>query len=328
MLILPYMNWAKSIGSTETIFIVLFCLLYSLYLARLIRVARALKTPYRKVFLKGFIRTGYFVLLIIALLGPSFGQAAREVKAVGKDIFVCVDLSNSMNAFDVQPTRLEKVKFELKNIVEAFSSDRIGLIMFSNEAFIQCPLTYDNNALGLFIQSLNTSLVPNSGTDFGPPLEMSLEKLQSTESAVTRQTSKIIILISDGEDFGEETEEIAREIESSGIKLFTLGVGTESGSKISTRRGFKKNRQGEEVISRLNSSSKRKLAADTEGKYFEINKSQNDVSRMISAINDIEGELRDSKQVDAQSNKYFYFLAIALALMILDMSTNVRVLKI
>jgi len=322
------MVWAQNIGWIEISFIVAFVILYLAYINRVVRVAITLKTPFRRVFLKTIVRTSYFFLLIIALLGPSFGQAAREVKAVGKDIFICVDLSNSMNAFDVQPTRLEKVKFELKNIVEAFSSDRIGLIMFSNEAFMQCPLTYDNNALGLFIQSLNTSLVPNTGTDFGPPLEMALEKLQSTESAVTRQTSKIIILISDGEDFGEETESIAQEIETSGIKLFTLGVGTESGSKISTRRGFKKNRQGEDVVSRLNSTSLRKLAADTEGKYFEINKSQNDVSRLISSINDIEGELRDSKQVDAQSNKYFYFLALALLLMILDMSTNVRVLKI
>ena len=322
------MNWAKSIGSTEAIFIALFCILYFLYLARLIRVARALRTPYRRVFLKGLIRTGYFILLIIALLGPSFGQSAREVKAVGKDIFICVDLSNSMNAFDVQPTRLEKVKFELKNIVEAFSSDRIGLIMFSNEAFMQCPLTYDNNALGLFIQALNTTLVPNTGTDFGPPLEMALEKLQSSEVAVTRQTSKIIILISDGEDFGEQTESIANEIESSGIKLFTLGVGTDQGSKIATTRGFKKNQQGQEVVSKLNPTSLRKLAADTDGKYFEINKSRNDVSRLISSINDIEGELRDSKQVDAQSNKYFYFLALALILMLLDMSTSVTVLKI
>jgi Ca-activated chloride channel family protein len=322
------MIWAQSLSITEIVFIGLFVGLYALYIARIARIATALKTPFVKVAVKLILRTSYFMLFIVALLGPSFGQAAREVQSVGKDIFVCVDLSGSMDAFDVQPTRLAKVKFELKNLVEAFNSDRIGLIMFSNEAFMQCPLTYDNNALNLFIQSLSTSLVPNSGTDFGPPLEMALEKLESEESSVTRQTSKIIILISDGEDFGDDTEQIAQEIQSAGIKLFSLGVGTEAGSKIETRRGYKKDRGGQDVITKLNSSSLRKLASDTDGKYFEINKKRNDMSRLMSAIEDIEGELRDSKQMDAASNKYFYFLAIALLLMFVDMVSNVSVIRI
>lgn len=322
------MNWARSIGTAEIVFIAFFAALYGTYFIRVLMISRALQTPMRRIFIKLTLRTLYFGLFIVALLGPSFGQSTKEVKSVGKDIFICVDLSTSMNGFDVQPTRLEKVKFELKNIVEAFSSDRIGLIMFSNEAYMQCPLTYDNNALGLFIQSLNTTLVPNTGTDFGPPLKMALEKLESDASNVSRQTSKTIVLISDGEDFGEETAGIATDIEEAGIKLFTLGVGTERGSKISTRRGFKKNKQGEEVVSKLNSSSLRKLAADTDGKYFEINKTRNDVSRLISSINEIEGELRDSKQVDSTSNKYFYFLGLALLLMCIDLMSNISVVKI
>lgn len=322
------MIWARSLGTTEIIFILLFIVLYAVYMFRIVRIAKVLNTPMRRVFIKLSIRGVYFSLFIAALLGPSFGQSSREIKSIGKDIFICVDLSTSMNAYDVQPTRLEKLKFELKNIVEAFSSDRIGLIMFSNEAFMQCPLTYDNNALSLFIQSLNTNLVPNTGTDFGPPLKMAHEKLEGDQSSVTRQTSKIIILISDGEDFGDETTAIAESIESSGIKLFTLGVGTEIGSKISTRRGFKKNQDGEDVVTKLNATSLKKLAADTDGKYFEINKTRNDVSRLIGAINDIEGEIRDSKQMDAKSNKYFYFLAFALLLMLIDLMSNVRVIRI
>lgn len=281
-----------------------------------------------KWLIKFFLRSLYFVLIIVALLGPSFGDTTREIKSVGKDIFVCVDLSESMNAFDIQPTRLEKVKFELKNIVEAFNGDRIGLIMFSSEAFMQCPLTYDKNALSLFIQAMNTNLVPSTGTDFSPPLKMALKKLDSEETSVSQQKSKIIILISDGEDFGEETSQVAEEIESSGIKLFTLGVGTQRGSKIMTRRGFKKNNQGEEVVSRINPKSLKKYAADTGGKYFEINDSKNDVERMINAINDIEGELRDSKQVDTKANKYFYFLTAALLLMFFDALISVKVIRI
>jgi Ca-activated chloride channel family protein len=139
-----------------------------------------------------------------------------------------------MDAFDIQPTRLEKIKFEMKRLVDAFSSDRIGIIIFSSEAFMQCPLTYDQNALNLFIETMNSSLVPSSGTDFGPPLRMALQKLEDDEKTgpATQSKSKVIILISDGEDFGEETEEVSRDIENKDIKLFTLGVGTESGGNI------------------------------------------------------------------------------------------------
>ncbi|MBV6639353.1 MAG: VWA domain-containing protein [Cyclobacteriaceae bacterium] len=322
------MKWAHDIGIFEIVAILAFILFYSFYLIRLLRIRNALNTSIRRSVLKLLLRSIYVLLMIVALLGPSFGDTTREVKSIGKDIFICVDLSESMNAVDVQPSRLEKVKFELKNIAEAFSSDRIGLIMFSNEAFMQCPLTYDNNALTLFIQSLNTDLVPSTGTDFGPPLKMALDKLTDEKQTQAKQTSKIIILISDGEDFGEETEDVSNEVESSGIKLFTLGVGTERGSKIPTRRGFKKNRSGEDVISQLNDASLKKLAADTGGKYFEINESRNDVSRLISAINDIEGELRDAKTMDAKANKYFYFLSIAFFLMLLDLVINVKVIRI
>ncbi|MFT4834625.1 MAG: Ca-activated chloride channel family protein [Marinoscillum sp.] len=322
------MTWAYSIGTFELMIIAAFAAFYMIYAYRIYRIKSKLGISVSKWLIKFTLRTVYFSLLIISLLGPSFGETSREIKSVGKDLFVCVDLSQSMNAFDVQPTRLEKVKFELKNIVEAFSSDRIGLIMFSNESYMQCPLTYDKNALNLFIQAMNTNLVPNSGTDFGPPLKMALKKLSDEEATKSRQKSKIIILISDGEDFGDETEEIAEEIENSGIKLFTLGVGTQMGSKIMTNRGFKKNNQGEEVVSRINTTSLKKLANDTGGKYFEINESQNDVERLINSINDIEGEMRDSKQMDTKANKYYYFLSIALVLMLFDGLIRVKVIKL
>ncbi len=322
------MNWAYSIGTQELIFILLFTLLYIAFIVRVVRTTRKLDLPFHEVFVKLIIRSAYFALIVVALLGPSFGDTSREIKTVGKDIFFCIDLSQSMNAFDIQPTRLEKVKFELKNIVEAFSSDRIGLIMFSSEAFMQCPLTYDNNALNLFIQTLNTSLVPNYGTDFGPPLEMALKKLTSDDSVITRSKSKVIILISDGEDFGENTDQIAEKVESERIKLFTLGVGTSVGSQILTRSGFKKDKEGQEVLTKLNSQSLEDLADQTDGEYFEINESQNDVERLISAINRIEGELRDSKKVDATQNRYYYFLGLALILMAIDLLISVRIIKL
>ncbi|MEO9485141.1 MAG: VWA domain-containing protein [Ekhidna sp.] len=322
------MKWVNSISTFELVLAGIFLLLYLIFIWRVIRTTRRLGLPARRVIIKTLLRTIYFGLIVMSLLGPSFGDTSREVKTVGKDIFVCIDLSQSMNAVDVQPSRLEKVKFELKNIVEAFNSDRIGLIMFSSEAYMQCPLTYDNNALNLFIQTLNTGMVPNFGTDFGPPLEMATEKLIADDTVITRSKSKITILISDGEDFGDNTDEIVDDLESEGITLFTLGVGTKQGSKIPTRNGFKTDRSGNDVISQLNSTSLEKLADNAGGEYFEINESRNDVARLINAINNVEGEMRDAKQVDATQNRYYYFLSLALLLMVMDVLFSVKLIKL
>jgi Ca-activated chloride channel family protein len=313
------MTWYRSFTGFEFLAIAIFILLYMAYIYRMFRIGKILKISYRALIAKTIIRSLYFMLFIVALLGPSFGDTSREVKAIGKDIMVCVDLSESMNANDIQPTRLEKVKFELKNLVDAFNSDRIGLIIFSSESFMQCPLTYDQGALNLFIETLGTNLVPNAGTDFGPPIEMALEKLSSEESTSTQQKSKVIILISDGEDFGDNTLSHVSKLEENGIKLFTLGVGTETGSRIKTNYGFKTDKNGREVFTKLNAADLKTLAIKTGGKYFEIDNEINDIERLINSINGIEGELKDSRVIDVSANKYYYFLALALILICTDL---------
>lgn len=322
------MIWFREFSWVEMVLIGLFSVAYGLYLFRVIRISRTLNTPYAPVFIKLVIRTLYFALLIVAFLGPSFGDSKKEIKSVGKDIMICVDLSKSMDAFDVQPSRLEKIKFEMKKVVEAFNSDRIGIIIFSSEAFMQCPLTYDQNALNLFIETMNTGLVPATGTDFGPPLRMALEKLEDPETSRTNQKSKVIILISDGEDFGDETEKYAQDVESEGIKLFTLGIGTERGSQIYNGRAYKTDQNGNAVVSKLNPASLKKLANKTNGQYFEITDYSNDVSRLISTISKIEGETRDARMVDVSANRYFYFLLAALGLLCIDVLISIKTITI
>jgi Ca-activated chloride channel family protein len=322
-------NWYRQFELTELAFIGTFIVAYSLYLFRVISIARRLNTPFATVFIKLFLRTAYFALFIIAVLGPLYGGSKKEVKSIGKDIVICVDLSKSMDAFDIQPTRLEKVKNEMKRLVATFNSDRVGVIIFSSEAFVQCPLTYDQNALNLLIETMNSGLVPTSGTDFAPPLRMALKKLQETEESQPNQSkSKVIILISDGEDFGDEAEEIAQDIEDKDIKLYTLGVGTEKGGNIYANNGLKRDKDGGTVLSKLNSKPLRSLATKTGGQYFEINESKNDVSRLINTISKIEGELRDARMVDVTANKYFYFLALATILLLLDVVFNVKTVRI
>jgi len=322
------MTLFREFGWFEIALVGLFILAYGLYFVRIIRISRSLNTPYSTVFIKLFLRSAILGLLIISILGPTFGDSKREIKSVGKDIMICVDLSKSMDAFDVQPTRLEKVKFEMKKIVAAFNSDRIGVIIFSSEAFMQCPLTYDQNALNLFIETMNTNLVPASGTDFSPPLKMALSKLDDSQGPSDQQKSKVIVLISDGEDFGEETETVAKEVEDQDIKLFTLGVGTEEGSRIGTSKGYKIDRQGNTVVSKLNPASLKNLASKTDGKYFEINESRNDVNKLINSIDKIEGQVRDARVVDVSANRYFYFLLAALILLAIDVLFSIKTVAI
>ncbi|MCK6618183.1 MAG: VWA domain-containing protein [Cyclobacteriaceae bacterium] len=322
------MNWYREFGFTEALWIAAFLVLYLMYSIRVIRVARSIGSPFGTIIFKFILRSFIMALLIIALLGPSFGDAKREVKSIGKDIMICVDLSKSMDAMDIAPTRLEKVKNELKKLVQAFNSNRIGIIIFSSEAFMQCPLTYDQTALNLFIEAMNTALVPSGGTDFGPPLRMAMDKLEQDNTRASEVTSKVILLISDGEDFGDDTDAALADIEKKGYKLFTLGVGTEQGGQIRTGTGYKTDRQGNTVITRLNQDALKTLASKTGGQYFEINENRNDIARLINTIDRIEGELMDARFIDVTANKYFYFLALAVILLAIDVLLPVKAIRI
>ena len=313
------MNFQEDIGIFELSLVSLFFMFYFLYLVRIYKINQQIKVNLKAVFMKFILRVTFFTLLIISLLGPNFGIKEEKVEVVGKDIMIAVDLSESMNANDIQPSRIEKVKFEIKKIVDEFSGDRIGIIMFSGEAFVQCPLTYDKNALNLFVETLNTGLVPNSGTDFGPPLELGLSKLQDENSGDNDFKSKIIILFSDGEDFGEDTDQSIEKIKENSLKLFSVGIGTDEGSKILDDFGnFKKDNEGNDVITKLNSSSLRETADKTGGKYYEISKNKNEINQMITEIKNIKGGIIDQQTSNISENKYFYFLLIALVLVAID----------
>jgi Ca-activated chloride channel family protein len=325
------MQWFSEFGLTEIVLIISFLLLYGLYIVRSYRLAKQLQTHARRVWIKFALRTVYFSLLIVALLGPSFGELIRkEVKSVGKDIYIAVDLSLSMNATDIQPSRLSKVKFELKRLVDNLTNDRIGLIIFSSEAFIQCPLTYDKGAIYTWIESLKTSLLPTSGTDFAQPLAMAHRKLtDTTEVQKKMPQSKMLILISDGEDFGDETQQMVKRFEQDEIRIFTVGVGTKEGGKIPFRdNSFKRDVSGREVITQLNSELLQSIADQTGGRYFEINANTVETNRLIETINQIEGELMDKKQLDVTTNNYSYFLFVAILLLVTDILFTVNILRI
>ena len=320
----------QSFGIEEIVFTGIFIVGYLFYLLRMIRINRVLKVSFNRIVTKAVLRTLAFALLLTALLGPLFGNTSREIQAVGKDILIVLDLSQSMNARDVQPSRLEKVKYELKELIDTFAGDKIGLIIFSSEAFVQCPLTYDQGALTLFTSTLHTGLVPNAGTNFANSLEMAIDKLDSEEKKENsnQQSAKLILLISDGEDFSTRTEEVIERIKQDNINVFTLGVGTEKGSNILVRGRPKIDNDGNEVTTKLSSSSLKNIASKTGGQYFEISDRQNDMARLINTISRVEGKLQDTRQIDVSANKYEYFLAAALLLIVIDQIIRFRVVKL
>lgn len=316
------MIWLKPIGMQEYVFICCFFALYALYIFRIWWIARKLRSSIRSVFIKLLLRSSYFSLLIISLLGISFGDVKKEIKAVSKDIVLVMDLSNSMDAYDVQPSRLERAKHSMRLLTKRFHSDRIGLIIFSSTAFLQCPLTYDHDALLLFMESLTTDLITNQGTDFAPALELVSETFEKGKTE--KKDSRIMVLVTDGEDFGDLPKELAEP----NINSFILATGTEAGSKIPKRGGgFKKDKNGNLVISHLNTEALTKLAANLNGKLFALNDDIDETENLINNVSEVQGELRDTRKVNAAANKYFYFLLIALFLIIMDLLITLNTFK-
>ncbi|MER2997963.1 VWA domain-containing protein [Pontibacter populi] len=323
------MTWYQTITLLEILFGALFLGLYAGYLWRVRRIAHFFGQRPHGVWVKFVLRHLYLILIVIAILGPSFGAMKKEIRTIGKDLYIAVDLSASMNATDVQPSRLEKSKQEIQRLITRFNSDRMGLIIFGNDAYIQSPLTYDQNALQLYTRTLNTNLLPNTGTNYAPVLQLALEKFgQLGNSPAAEQKARVLVLISDGENFGDKVEQLAEQLREQNIRVFTLGVGTTEGSRIPVGNRYKRDNDGNVVTTKLNPEPLVKLAELTNGQYFEVNDRISEISRLVSAINNIEGELRESKTIDVTANKYIYPLALALLLILLDTLLTIKIVRI
>ncbi len=321
------MNWIKPLTIVEFVFIGIFLLVYATYFIRLYLVARRLGTTARSVIIKFIIRGIYLGLCILGLLGPSFGVNEIESQATGKDIFFVFDLSRSMDAIDIEPSRLEKTKFELIKNIDLLKSDRIGLIVFSSDAYTHTPLTFDRDAIRLFIQKLNTGLFVNNGTDLNAALTLILKKFQASSSLNSRKT-KVIVLISDGEDFGKIEPSVIYSLKQNKINLLTLGVGTPQGGFIREGMDYKKDKNGQEVVSKLNAPYLINLTKTLNGKYFQLTNQVNGVADLLKEVDRVESNWIDTRKMTVANNKYYYFVILALLLMVIDILFTVRTIKI
>jgi Ca-activated chloride channel family protein len=320
------MNWNYPFETIEYFFIFFFILAYAAFLIRTVRLARLLNTTARTLILKLFLRSIYFALLIISLLGPSFGEATREIEAKGKDIFVLVDLSKSMDARDVSPSRLEKVKFEINRLVEHEVSNRIGIIIFSNDAFVQVPLTYDKAALGLYIQSLQTTLLPRSGTNICGALELAYKKLIDGNDPSGR--SRMVILFTDGENKSDCSGALYNNLRRFGVGTYVVAVGTKTGISIQENGKPLKDENDELVVSRLDENFLKNVTNKTQGSYYELSNAKSGVNSMIADIDHADGSLVDTRTVTVASNKYYYFLGAALLLIMIDVLITIGTFRL
>jgi Ca-activated chloride channel homolog len=319
------MNLTSELNTAEQWFLVIFFILYFIYLGRIFWIARRLETTARSSILKFILRTVYFTLMVFALLNPSFGDLKGTIKAKGKDIFLLIDISKSMDATDIQPSRIEKGKFEINKFVNHFVSDRIGLIVFSQDALMLSPLTFDRNAINLFVPKINTTLLPEGGTDFTPALQLALDKLSKTKY---KTQAKVIVLISDGENFGADNSYVLSKIRKKGINFFSVGIGTANGITLRQGNNYKKDENGDIVVTKLESISLQKIASLAGGKYLEINTVSGSFNELILQVEQIASNVIDESQVDVIANKYFYFLIIALFLLGIDVFFTVRTFQL
>jgi Ca-activated chloride channel family protein len=289
-------------------------------------IAYQLQSNFKYVLLKFILRTIYFALLMAGMLAPSFGDVKKEISISEKEMYFLVDISRSMSVRDVQPNRLLKAKSTLKTIIQNLNNDKIGLIIFSKEAFIQCPLTTDKEALNLFIETINDNILDDKGTDFAPAIHLAVNKLSQTEQK--ENIAKFIILISDGEDFSNTTENELELAAKKQISIYTLGIGTDKGEKIPYNKGYAIDEDGNYEISKLQKKQLKNIARTSNGKYYEINENINESNRLIRDIDQLKGIKTDSKIIDVAADKYFYLIFIALILIIFDVIITFKTIKI
>lgn len=320
------MNWLHPFSATETTFVGLFLGLYAYYFFRTFRVARQLGTSAWAVIPKFFLRAIYLVLLLIALRGPSFGEADKNVTTLGRDIYLLLDVSRSMDAADIAPTRLERLKYDIQQLTDTLAADRFGLILFARDAFVLAPLTADHDALNRFVRDVKTDFAPGNGTDLCPALEMARQKLITDPSA--RQSAKAIVLFSDGEDFGTCDRSVLGRLRTYAIPLFTVGIGTEAGGPI--RRGGSLVRDGQHQIvkTRLDRETLRGLARDARGQYVEATPNMPYINQLTDALRSVQGRTIDQRRIGVSTNKYYYFLLITLFLLALDVVLAVRTFRL
>ncbi|MCB0753343.1 MAG: VWA domain-containing protein [Ignavibacteriae bacterium] len=288
--------------------------------------------PLRSRF-KAFIKNGLIVisiaLLILALANPQIGSKIEEVKQVGIDVYILLDVSLSMNAEDIKPSRLEKAKHEISKLIQKLQGDRIGLIVFSGNAYIQFPLTTDYSAANLFLSAVSVKSVPQPGTAIGPAIKLAMNSFKKDE-----ETQKAIVIITDGEDHEGSLDSIVEEANNLGVKIYAIGLGSPQGVPIpiynnsGVQIGYKKDRSGNVVLTKLDETTLQEITNKGNGQYYRGSNTDDELEMIYNDLASLEGSEFGATKITEYEDRYYYFLIPAILLLLIEIFIKERKSKL
>jgi len=292
--------------------------------AKLQNVLFPLKSKF-KIFIKSGLIILAVILLIISLANPQIGSKIEEVKQVGIDVYILLDVSLSMQAQDIKPSRLEKAKHEISKLIQKLHGDRIGLIVFSGKAFIQFPLTTDYSAANLFLSAVSVKSVPQPGTAIGPAIKLALNSFKKDE-----ETQKAIVIITDGENHEGELKSVVEEANNLGVKIYAIGLGSPQGvpipvyNKAGKQIGYKKDRNGNTVLTRLDEATLQEITGKGNGKYYKGSNTENELEMVYNDLAKLQGSEYGATKITEYEDRYYYFLIPAVILLFIELFINDR----
>lgn len=267
-------------------------------------------------------------LLIVGLAGPKVGTQVKQVKRKGVDLLIALDLSASMNAEDVKPSRLKKAKHEINRLVNRINGHRIGLIVFTGSAYLQSPMTLDYSAFRLFLNIAKTNQMPNSATNFKAAMQMaskSFKDLSSGGDKDSNKASKVLLIISDGGNHGEPYSKALKKLDKQGILVYTIGIGTTAGGTIPVYNqsgnltGYKRNKEGNIVTTKLHPKVLENIAQKGNGKYYAIQSGQGGIDAFLARLDKLQEGVFSSKKYAEYKNQYQWLAGIGLAFLAISL---------
>ena len=259
-----------------------------------------------------------FICLIIALVNPKIGTSLQTVKREGVDIVFAIDVSKSMLAEDIAPNRLEKAKQLTNQIINNLVSDRVGIIAYAAKAVPQLPITTDYSAAKMFLQNMNTDMLSSQGTAIDEAIQLSRSYYNDEE-----QTNRVLVIISDGEDHNNLSLDVAEAAAKEGIKIFTIGVGTEKGGPIPIKRNgivmsYKKDQNDATVITKLNKKTLSEIADEANGTYVDGKNTSDVIETVGEILNKMDKKEFEAKEFAEFKDQFQWFLGLGLFFLILD----------
>ncbi len=266
---------------------------------------------------KFFVLMLALAFIITGIARPQFGSKLKKVKREGVELVIALDVSNSMMAEDIQPNRLERAKRAISRLVDRLKDDKIGLIVFAGDAYTQLPITSDYNSAKLFLNSVNTQIVPKQGTAIGAAINLAIRSFTPNGEA-----NKAIVVITDGENHEDDPISAAQVAVENGIIVHAIGMGLPQGSPIpvlrSGQKDYLKDRDGNVVITKLDEQMLEKVAVAGSGIYVRANNAQIGLNALFDEINKMEKQEMESRVYSEYDDQFQYFFAIGLFLILLE----------